>query len=168
MGSYVNENLLPSESVVYQASLSLWAHFWRILLGIILMVAPIAAIPWVQSQHFGGSQNVVFGILLIPVLFGFITLAGLWVKFTSTELAVTNRRVIAKFGVVSRETFELNIDRVEGIQVSQDVTGRIFNYGTLRIGGTGNADPIPNISHPLAFKKAVMESQDLYRESFRR
>jgi len=168
MGSYVQENLLPSESIIYEASLSWWAHFWRILFGIILIVAPLAAIPWVQSQHLGQYQNITYGVLLIPVIIGVVNLLGLWVKFTSTELAVTNRRVIAKFGVVSRETFELNIDRVEGIQVSQDVTGRIFNYGTLRIGGTGNSDPIPNISKPLAFKKAVMETQDAARTALGR
>jgi uncharacterized membrane protein YdbT with pleckstrin-like domain len=132
MGSYVTDSLVQNEHVVYEGSLSGWAHFFHILLGIVL----------------------------IPIVVGVVILIGLWIKFRSTELAVTNRRVIAKFGFIRRHTFELNIDRVEAIQVEQGITGRIFGYGTLRIAGAGNFDPIPNVRAPMDFKKAVLESQE--------
>ncbi len=137
MPSYVEEILLQNEEITYRAHLSKWAYFWRIF----------------------------FGVILFPFIIGVFILFGLWVKFTNTELAVTNLRVVAKFGFIRRNTFELDINRVEGIQIHQTFFGRIFNFGTLRIGGTGNADPIPNISHPMAFQKAVMESQNTYRHS---
>jgi uncharacterized membrane protein YdbT with pleckstrin-like domain len=140
MASYVRDNLVQNEQILYEGALSRWAYGWRILLG----------------------------ILLIPLLIGIGILAHLWIVFHSTELAVTNRRVIAKFGFIRRKTFELNVDRVESIQVDQGLAARLFGYGTLRIAGAGNFDPIPNISAPMEFKKAVMESQEAYRESFAR
>jgi len=166
MGSYVEENLLQSETVIYEASLSRWAYFWHIFFGIVLIAVPLAALA--KLSQTTPITHIIVGAALIPVVLGLIILFTLWIKFRSTELAVTNRRVIAKFGFIRRETFELNIDRVEGIQVSQGLIGRIFNFGTLRIGGTGNSDPIPNISHPMAFKKAEMETQDVARSSLGR
>jgi uncharacterized membrane protein YdbT with pleckstrin-like domain len=132
MGSYVRQSLVQNEHVVYEGSLSGSAYFLWILLG----------------------------ILLIPVVVGVIILIVLWIKFRTTELAVTNRRVIAKFGFIRRSTFELNVDRVEAIQVEQGIMGRLFGYGTLRIAGAGNFDPIPNVRSPMDFKKAVLESQE--------
>jgi uncharacterized membrane protein YdbT with pleckstrin-like domain len=138
MASYVEESLVNHEQVLYQGALSKWPYFFRILLG----------------------------ILLAPILIGLVILIDLAVKFKSTELAVTNRRVIAKFGTFRRRTFELNVDRVEAIQVEQSVWGRLFGYGTLRIAGAGNFDPIPNVAAPIAFKKAVLESQEAWHDSF--
>jgi uncharacterized membrane protein YdbT with pleckstrin-like domain len=140
MASYVNDSLVENEQILYQGHLSRWAYGWRILLG----------------------------ILLIPLIVGIAILIHLWIIFSSTELAITNRRVIAKFGFIRRRTFELNIDRVESIQVDQGLTGRLFGYGTLRIAGAGNFDPIPNVSAPMAFKKAVQESQEAFRTAFAR
>jgi uncharacterized membrane protein YdbT with pleckstrin-like domain len=132
VGSYVTESLVQNERVVYRGHLSIWPHFGRLLLG----------------------------ILLIPIVIGIVMLIALSIKLRSTELAVTNRRVIAKFGVFRRKTFELNVDRIEAIQIDQSAMGRLFNYGTLRIAGAGNFDPIPRVKAPLAFEKAVLESQE--------
>jgi len=78
----------------------------------------------------------------------------------------SNKRVIAKFGFISRKTVELNISKVESIQVNQGFLGRIFNFGTLVISGAGNPQaPIPGISDPMAFRRAFMESQDSAGES---
>lgn len=169
MGAYIEENLLRDERVVYEAHLSRWAFFgpifWGIVLGPVLVIAVLVLKPYYQADFdkYPVSWKILEAVVAVCVIVAISTLASVWVRYRSTELAVTNRRVIAKFGFMRRETFELNIDRVEGIQVSQGITGRILGFGTLRIAGAGNADPIPNISHPMRFKKAVMESQDEYR-----
>lgn len=89
-------------------------------------------------------------------LLGLIT-----IRYKTTELAFTNKRVIAKFGFISRQTVELKIGKVESIQVSQGIFGRIFNYGDLVVSGAGNPQaPIPGISNPMKFRQAFMEYQD--------
>ena len=98
----------------------------------------------------------------VPLLFRFGIGLVLWViafiQYKSTELAFTNKRVIAKFGFISRRTTELSVAKVESVQ---GMLGRIFNYGTLVISGAGAPQaPIPGISDPMAFRRAFMEFQD--------
>ena len=103
-------------------------------------------------------------LLLVVFGLGLIFWGYAYVKYKTTELAVTNRRVIAKFGFISRRTVELNITKVESVQVDQSALGRLFDFGTLVISGSGGSqEPIPGISKPMAFRKALMEAQDQSR-----
>lgn len=134
MASYIDDALIKGEKLIYAGHVSLWS------------LAPLI--------FFGLIGLSIFGLGLILWIMAFI-------RYKTTELAFTNKRVIAKFGFISRQTIELNISKVESIQVNQGVLGRIFNFGTLIISGAGNPQaPIPGISNPMAFRRAFMESQD--------
>jgi uncharacterized membrane protein YdbT with pleckstrin-like domain len=137
MTSYVEAALIRDERIVHVGHISLWSLWGYILPGILLLP--------------------LFGL-------GLVLLLVAYVKYRTTELAITTRRVIAKFGFISRRTVELNIQKVESIQVEQSMMGRILDYGTLIIYGGGNPQaPIPGISHPIAFRKAFIEAQDAPR-----
>ena len=134
MASYVEGALVKDERVVYIGRVSMWSLSLPIFLGLVLL--PL----------FGAG--LVFWLIA-------------WVRYKTTELAITNKRVIAKFGFISRRTVEINIHKVESIQVDQSMLGRIFNFGTLLISGAGDPQaPITGISDPMAFRKAFMEAQD--------
>ena len=134
MASYVEGTLIKDEKIVYTGRVSIWSMAPLIILGIPMLF--------------------LFGLGLILWLVAFI-------RYKTTELAFTNRRVIAKFGFISRQTVELNVSKVESVQVRQGMLGRIFNYGTLVIAGAGAPQaPIPGISDPMGFRRAFMESQD--------
>ena len=137
MTSYVEGALVKDERVVHVGNISLWSLAGPLLLGLVLLP--------------------LFGV-------GLVFWVVAYVKYKTTELAITNKRVIAKFGFISRRTVELNINKVESIQVDQSVLGRIFNFGTLVISGAGDPQaPIPGISDPMSFRKAFIEAQDLAR-----
>ena len=137
MASYVEGALVKDERIVYIGRVTLWSLWLPIVLGLVLL--PL----------FGAG--LVFWLVA-------------WVRYKTTELAITNKRVIAKFGFISRRTVEINIHKVESIQVDQSMLGRIFNFGTLLISGAGDPQaPITGISDPMAFRKAFMEAQDLGR-----
>ena len=139
MASYINNTLLDSEKVIYEGKVSLWSILHLIVFGIIGLF--------------------LFGLGIILLIMAFI-------RYKSTEVAYTNKRVIAKFGFIRRETVELNITKVESMQVTQGVLGRIFNFGTLTISGAGNPQaPIPGISHPMVFRKSFMEYQDKIQQN---
>src|SRR5262249_7349964 len=75
----------------------------------------------------------------------------------STELAVTSKRLIAKFGLIRRTTVELNHSQVESFNVSEGILGRIFGFGTLIVHGTGGGKtPIANVEAPLEFRRKAM------------
>ena len=66
-----------------------------------------------------------------------------------------------KTGWINTNSLELFIDKIEAIYVDQTILGRILNYGTLRIVGTGGTqDPFPFIPSPLAFRKMALEQVD--------
>lgn len=134
MASYIEGALIKGEKVIYTGHISLWSLTPLIVLGLLTI------------GFFG--LGLIFWIMAL-------------IRYKTTELAFTNKRVIAKFGFISRQTVELNINKVESIQVNQGIFGRIFNYGTLVISGAGNPQaPIPGISDPMSFRRAFMESQD--------
>lgn len=76
----------------------------------------------------------------------------------SDEFAITNKRVIIKTGLISRRTVELNLTKIESVNVDQSILGRILGYGSLQIIGTGGTKEIfPNINKPLTFRKKFQE-----------
>jgi len=80
------------------------------------------------------------------------------IEYWTSEFAVTNKRVIMKVGLIRRETLELNLQRIESLNVDQSLMGRLLGYGTITIIGTGGTrEPFPRIAHPLEFLKAVQE-----------
>jgi len=134
MASYVDSVLISGEAVLHRGRVSLWPHAGKTLLGIVLLP--------------------LFGI-------GLIFLVWVYVIYRTTELAITNKRVIAKFGFVSRSTTEINLHKIESLQVDQSVAGRLFDYGTLVISGAGTPNlRIPGIAEPLRFRKHFMEATD--------
>jgi uncharacterized membrane protein YdbT with pleckstrin-like domain len=74
---------------------------------------------------------------LILVAIGLVFLAKAWFEWWITEVAVTNRRVIYKRGLVSRTTAEMQMDKIETVQVDQSILGRLLDYGRVTIKGTG-------------------------------
>lgn len=76
----------------------------------------------------------------------------------SDEFAITNRRVIIKTGLISRKTFEMNLSKIESVNVDQGILGRIFGYGTITIVGSGGTkETFPKIQNPLGFRKKFQE-----------
>jgi hypothetical protein len=52
----------------------------------------------------------------------------------------------------------MNLSKIESVNVDQTVTGRILNYGSITIIGTGGTrETFHNISKPLSFRKAFQE-----------
>lgn len=134
MSGYVKKNLITGEEVIYEAKLSLWHLAPQIILGFILLFA--------------------LGL-------GLLVWLAVYLKYSSTELAITNKRVIAKFGFIRRNTVELNLKKLESIRVEQGILGRIFNFGSIIVAGAGNPQaPIPGISDPLKFRQVVLAEQE--------
>src|SRR5829696_8589656 len=80
-----------------------------------------------------------------------------WLKRFGTEIAVTDHRVIYKTGLVQRDTTEINMAKIESVDVSQSILGRVFGFGTLTIRGTGETiEALRNIASPLQFRNAIM------------
>ena len=135
MANYIEKTLVKDEEVIYTGHISFWSLTPLLFVGFVGLFLP--------------------GAIGLTAMLFWATAA---LKYLTTELAFTNKRVIAKFGIISQKAIELNIKKVESIQVSQSILGRVFNYGDLIISGVGISQvPIPGISNPMAFRRAFME-----------
>ena len=134
MSSYVQSVIGKDEEVEYEGKVSLWSLLPLFVLGLLTI--------W------------IYGLGLIFWLTAFI-------KYKTTELAITNKKVVAKFGFISRNTIELLLPKIESIQVNQSILGRILNYGSIVASGAGNPQaPVPGIGNPIEFRKKFMEIQE--------
>jgi uncharacterized membrane protein YdbT with pleckstrin-like domain len=80
------------------------------------------------------------------------------IAMKSSEFAITNKRVIIKTGLLSRRTIEMNLSKIESVNVNQGIFGRILGYGTVRIVGTGGTkENFYRISKPLEFRKQFQQ-----------
>jgi uncharacterized membrane protein YdbT with pleckstrin-like domain len=146
--SYVDNNLLPEERVVYRASLH-WIIYGpaAIVLLVALLILVISAV-----DRSGAAAS--FGVLLLLV--AAVMLLFRWIRVKTSEFAVTSKRVVIKVGLVRRHSLELLLRQVEGIGVDQGIVGRIFGYGTITVAGTGGTkEPFRQIANPLEFRRQV-------------
>jgi uncharacterized membrane protein YdbT with pleckstrin-like domain len=142
MSNYVDDNLMPNETIIKRGKMH-WFVFvpggFLFLIGLIFVVATKSPL---------GSISILISLVMLVKAF---------IERISTELAVTSKRVIAKFGFIRRSTIELNHKNVESFSVDQSIPGRILNFGTVCINGTGGASaPIPRIADPLEFRKVAL------------
>ncbi len=103
--------------------------------------------------------SIALGVILLPVYFmGVIILICVWLQRKSTEFAVTEQRLIYKTGILSRKTMETQLQKIESIQIDQSLTGRLCNFGTLVIHGTGSGTTrINGLDDPIAVRRRLQE-----------
>ena len=153
---YVRRVLQSGETIVYTTKLHWRVYIQAILLVIACIIIAGAAVATNDNQGI----SLAFGIA--AVIFALLALsAGLraFIRRATTELAVTDHRVIYKSGLLSRHTIEMNRDKVESVDVDQSLLGRILGYGTVVVRGTGGSlEPIGIIGDPRTFRSHITAS----------
>jgi uncharacterized membrane protein YdbT with pleckstrin-like domain len=147
---YVRRVLQPGETIVYTTKLHWFVYWWATLLLAICLVLAIASWSWADNQNLSLALWIAAAIF---ALLGLSSAFRAFIRRASTELAVTDQRVIYKTGLFARHTLEMNRGKVESVAVDQTLLGRLFGYGTVTVRGIGNAlEPIRNINDPLSFR----------------
>ena len=149
--SYVQKVLLPGEQVIYETGLH-----WLVYGRAILFFAIAVVLALVSAYAPTDSQPLVLIVAGAAAVVGLLLFAIAALRRRSTELAVTDQRVVFKRGLIARHTIEMNRSKVESVDVDQSLLGRILGYGTVRVRGTGGSlEPIMAISDPLAFRSHI-------------
>jgi uncharacterized membrane protein YdbT with pleckstrin-like domain len=165
--SYVERNLVPGETLLYQTR-----HHWIVLIGP-LLVALVVGLPGLLLLFAGTAKSAVLEdyvsrvpggtqtALILAAILLVVALANIgWglAKRNATEMAVTNRRVLIKTGIGSRRTLDLMLSRVESIGVEETMWGRMLGFGNVIVRGTGGTpEPFVKISHPQEFRRQVQQ-----------
>jgi uncharacterized membrane protein YdbT with pleckstrin-like domain len=148
--SYVQKVLQQGERVVYETRLS-WAMY---IPGLLLLLAAIVFIVFTHVVFTTTLWADIISIVLIVI--ALFLIAQEWFERWTTEIAITDRRVIFKRGFIRRDTIEMAVEKVESVDVNQSLLGRLFDFGDITVHGTGTGlAPIRNIDAPLDFRSHI-------------
>ncbi len=112
----------------------------------LIVIVPIAM--------FAAWKNFYWAWFLVVIPVGILVSASVTVR--TSELVITDRRVLIKVGFIQRHTFEMFISKIESVAVFQSMLGRVFDYGTVTIRGTGgSSESFSTIAAPLQFRDAI-------------
>jgi len=147
---------MPGESVIYQAKLHWIVYAWAAVLGgsgVAFLVA--------------GAPAAAPGAMLLAGIVGLVA----YVKYLTSEFAVTDRRVLMKVGWIRRRSVETLLGKVEAIAIEQGIGGRLLDYGTIVVTGTGGTrERFDRIATPLEFRRqvqaqiaAILEANTVHR-----
>ena len=141
--NYIENNLMKDEKVLYRTTL----HWIVFLPPVLLMIIGI----YIISRGAGEWGFIVLLLGIILIIPAFIT-------YNTSEFGVTDKRILIKVGFIKRDSIEILLGKIEGIQVNQGIMGRMLDYGTITITGTGGTGaPFKKIKSPLNFRKAAQE-----------
>jgi len=89
---------------------------------------------WSSRAHkYSLYVGMVFGalFLLVGSLFA-------WLSYRNTHYVVTNKRIYAKRGTLSRNVKTVDFDKVQNINYTQSALGAQFGYGNVEISTAGS------------------------------
>jgi len=146
--SYVENHLIPNETVFYITRLSRIVY----LKAVLVLLVGIGLAVW--AAQGSDRMNPLYAGAGLAFLAGMTLFLVAFVRRLSSEFAVTDKRVIIKVGLLSRRSIEILLTKVEAITVDQTLWGRIFGYGSITIIGTGGTkEPFHLIGDPLEFRR---------------
>jgi membrane protein YdbS with pleckstrin-like domain len=148
LGPYTNATLQADERALHKTTL----HWMVLIVPIFVSLFTLLVIGPIGMIAAWKGQSWLWLLLVIPVAI----LASAILGMKTSELVITDRRVLIKVGFIQRQTFEMFISKIESVAVTQGMLGRFFNYGTVEIRGTGgSSESFATIAAPLKFRDAI-------------
>lgn len=174
---YIEQSLGPEEELVHIGSFH-WMYtlnaFMTVIWGVIGSIIVIAGstFAYVQLGHFPPDIGIFTAVkylhpglrifAFIVFVLGLMSFAQMMIIKATTEIAITNSRLVYKRGLIARNVGEISIDRIEGVNVLQSIFGRLFNYGRLAIRGMGIGEVVlPPIKDPIVFRQAIERARSI-------
>ncbi len=178
---YIKQSISDDETLIHVANfhwmyvfLALINVFVSSVIAILLLVASVKFAPYIPGANVGAGgfvEQIAYlhpGIKILAFfifIMGVLKFAHMMIIKATTEIGVTDIRLVYKRGLVARAVGEIAIDRVEGVNVLQGILGRMFGYGRVMVRGMGVGEVVlPPIAQPIRFKKAIEHARTKSRE----
>lgn len=158
MGNYVKRNLMNGEQILMNAQIH-WAYWFQPFLRIIIELVVAGALLF--FVHDDSHQHLFNMIALVLIILAVVTFLYHLLKVKCMDMAITDRRLVIKQGIISVQTFELLLQKAEAIEVEQNFMGRLLGFGTITaIGSGGSVGSMKLISNPNDFRRAFQAAID--------
>ncbi len=168
MAGYVEKTLAPDERVVARVNFN-WTFSFFPVLWFAFGSAPVVMYAMIQFGSGVPFEELKVGwwFVFASFLTGAAILTNHLIVLWTTEIVVTTYRFVYKTGLISRNTQEVSLNKIEEITLHQSVWGRLFGYGKLVLRGTGvGVISLPNIDDPIDIRKIIEKAKaDLRKET---
>lgn len=155
---YVDENLVPGESVAYRARLHWIVVAPALLLGgaLDLIGAGLAVVAFLRRGPDGHVPVLMVVAGAVLMMTGSAWMAAGAIRWNATEITVTSRRVLIKTGIVNRHTTELLLAKIESVSIEESLFARMLGFGKVTVHGTGGTpETFDRIARPHEFRRQV-------------
>lgn len=151
MLDYVKKSLVPHENLIFLGRRSIVEYANAISLAIAFAGLACLGLYRIGLNNYSGVAAIV------AVLFGGVS----WLRWKSTEFAITSKRLIYKTGIFSVETWEMQLTKANKLSLSQSIGGRMLNFGTITVSDSGNdACSFVNMDNPVEFRQHYLAATD--------
>jgi uncharacterized membrane protein YdbT with pleckstrin-like domain len=153
--SYIDDNLVAGEKVMYRAHLHWIVYITAVLVFLFFSSIGVA---FTTNTNTRGIAWLFFVLAPLPIIRPYLLS-----RFS--EFAVTDKRVLVKTGILQRHTLETLLTKIENMSVDQSIPGRVLNYGTITVTGTGGTkEQFSRIAAPLEFRRQIQAATLKYQE----
>lgn len=174
MSKYVENNLQNGEAVVAKAKINPLAAFPQILQAIIFIAIAIVAAVFLgkaENMDSNARSTMTIAIVVVCLLIGLLPLLIKIIKLSGTVLAVTNKRVVGKIGLVGVKSLDLPINKVETVSIKSSFWGGVFKFSQIVIkSASGDDDGLhwAGISNANEMKNTITAAIERYAEEARK
>ena len=124
------------------------------------------------SQTLGSKERILYqtgyhwlyslGAMLLTIsILGLPWGVAMFIRAFATEIAVTTDRFVRKTGLISIQSEEVSLDKIEEVTVQQSILGRIFGYGNVQVHGTGMGDiKCAMVDNPVRMRREIQTARE--------
>ena len=155
--SKLEREMTEGERMVLLGKVSWWTIVPRTVLA-----AAVLVVGGTVFGMLGLLGNIWFWALVVPlvVVAWIVLVARQVVRVISTEIAITDRRVMSKTGVLRTEVKTTPLDKVNNVNVTQSFFGNMLDYGDIEVTTAESNDNhfIKALGHPDKFRNTLTDT----------
>jgi hypothetical protein len=173
MGTYAESLLTPEERVLRrerQHPIALILDSWAaiILWGatIVMIIVRVVLPNEIADRDLFGPDTLFADVanfaILITLIGGIVVLAWRWWWWRTQEFLITNYRLVLAWGVLSKNSSDSSLEKINDAQLEISLLGRLLDYGTLKVltaAPLQGADLLDRLNHATDFKKSMMTAK---------
>lgn len=163
--AYDVEKLSTGEKIVYTAHMHMIvlikAAIQWIVLFVLCMIILLGSNTFL-SATLGGAQPILTVIALGVAVLALVMFGVSYLVWQSEEYTITNERVIKTEGILNKRESATSLDKINDIQTSQSVFGRMLGYGEVELltGSDTGVNKLHYLSDPFEFKKIMLNAKN--------
>jgi membrane protein YdbS with pleckstrin-like domain len=162
--SYIDRELGNNETMILEERVSRWILFPRLLS---FSIAVLVLCPLAVALGDVNGVATAFAVFLLLLLIFLVSAFKPLRELLTTEVAITDQRVISKKGWLSTAVISTPLDKVNNINVRQSFFGNMFNYGNIEITTATTLDTdnhlISALNRPDNFRNVLSEEIEKQR-----